>query len=101
LIAKLQIIFEYNKSVVQHSGCLLFFYISMKKEQLLKKLGKRICEIRKAKGMTQVDLANSIGKDQQSLQRLEAGKINPSFYYLFEVAKGLDIEIEELLKGLK
>jgi len=72
----------------------------MKKEKLLKKLGKRIREIRKAKGMTQADLANDIGKDQQSLQRLEAGKINPSIYYLYEVAKGLGIELEELLMGL-
>jgi putative transcriptional regulator len=70
----------------------------MKKEQLLNNLGKRIREIRKTKKITQVELANSIGKDQQSIQRLEAGNINPSFYYLFEVAKGLDVEIEELLK---
>jgi putative transcriptional regulator len=45
-------------------------------------------------------LANSIGKDQQSIQRLEAGKINPSFYYLFEISKGLEIELDELTKDL-
>lgn len=72
----------------------------MKKEQLLKKLGKRIQEIRKEKGITQVELANSIGKDQQSIQRLEAGGVNPSFYYLVEVAKGLDIKIEILVSAL-
>ncbi|MES2138488.1 MAG: helix-turn-helix transcriptional regulator [Bacteroidota bacterium] len=69
----------------------------MKKEQLLNKLGTRIREIRKEKGITQVELANSIGKDQQSVQRLEAGNINPSFYYLFEVAKGLDVPMKDLL----
>ena len=68
----------------------------MKKEQLLKKLGKRIRELRISKGMTQVDLASSVGKDQQSLQRLEAGKINPSFYYLYEITKGLNIEMSDL-----
>lgn len=72
----------------------------MKKEVLLKRLGKRIQEIRKEKGITQVELANSIGKDQQSIQRLEAGNINPSFYYLVEVAKGLEIEVEKLIKAL-
>ncbi|WP_317898929.1 helix-turn-helix domain-containing protein [Aurantibacillus circumpalustris] len=72
----------------------------MKKEALLKKLGKRIQEIRKEKGITQVELANSIGKDQQSIQRLEAGGVNPSFYYLMEVAKGLDTEVEQLIKIL-
>ncbi|MCW3071122.1 MAG: hypothetical protein JWO44_1012 [Bacteroidetes bacterium] len=70
----------------------------MKKEQLLKKLGARIREIRNEKGMTQAQLANEIGKDQQSVQRLEAGNVNPSYYYLFELSKGLKVEISELLQ---
>lgn len=70
----------------------------MKKRRLLIQLGYRIREIRRAKGITQVELANSIGKDQQSIQRLEAGNINPSYYYLWEVAQGLGVEIEELIK---
>lgn len=70
----------------------------MEKEVLLKKLGDRIREIRKEKGITQVQLAHSIGKDQQSVQRLEAGNINPSFYYLHEIAQGLNVSLEELTK---
>lgn len=69
----------------------------MKKEQLLKKLGDRIREIRIEKGMTQAELANSIGKDQQSIQRLEAGNVNPSIFYLFEIANGLGVETKNLL----
>jgi putative transcriptional regulator len=69
----------------------------IKKEQALKKLGKRIREVRKEKGVSQVELANSIGKDQQSIQRLESGNINPSYYFLLEVADGLNIELTELL----
>jgi transcriptional regulator with XRE-family HTH domain len=72
----------------------------MDKEVELKKLGIRIREIRKAKAMTQLDLAHSIGKDQQSLQRLETGNINPSFFYLKEIAAGLEVSLQELLKGL-
>lgn len=68
------------------------------KEVILKKLGERIREIRKEKGMSQVQLAHAIGKDQQSIQRLEAGNINPSFYYLCEIAEGLGIEIEILVR---
>ncbi len=64
---------------------------------MLKKLGNRIREIRTEKGMSQAELANSINKDQQSVQRLEAGKVNPSVYFLFEVAQGLQIELVELL----
>jgi putative transcriptional regulator len=66
----------------------------MQKEVLLKNLGDRIREIREGKGITQKQLAHAIGKDQQSIQRLEAGKINPSIFYLYEVAKGLDVRIE-------
>jgi putative transcriptional regulator len=70
----------------------------MEKEVLLKKLGERIRDIRKDKGITQVQLAHTIGKDQQSIQRLEAGNINPSYYYLYEIAEGLKVSLEDLTK---
>ncbi len=70
----------------------------MEKEVLLKNLGERIREIRKEKGITQVQLAHSIGKDQQSIQRLEAGNINPSYHYLYEIANGLGVNLDELMK---
>ena len=69
----------------------------MNKEVLLKDLGEKIRLIRKDKGITQVQLAHSIGKDQQSIQRLEAGNINPSYIYLQEIADGLKIPLLDLL----
>ena len=72
----------------------------MDKEVLLKKLGERIREIRKEKGITQVQLAHLIGKDQQSIQRLEAGNVNPSVYYLHEIARGLDVNLERICENL-
>lgn len=69
------------------------------KEVLLKRLGARIRETRKEKGMSQVELAHHIGKDQQSIQRLEAGNINPSYFYLYEIARGLSIELKELFEN--
>lgn len=73
----------------------------MEKEVLLKKLGSRIRELRNLKKMSQAELANTVGKDQQSIQRLEAGNINPSFYYLTEIASGLEIHIEEIVKAIE
>lgn len=70
----------------------------IKKETALKKLGQHIKKIRKNKGISQVELANSIGKDQQSVQRLEAGNVNPTYYYLCEICEGLDINIEDIVK---
>jgi putative transcriptional regulator len=70
--------------------------IAMANTLLLKKLGKHIKKLRMEKGLSQTELANIIDKDQQSIQRLEAGKINPSFLYLYEVSKGLDVPFKTL-----
>lgn len=70
----------------------------MLKKELLILLGNKVKKIRESKNLSQNDLAIKIGKDQQSIQRLETGKINPSFYYLHEISCGLEIKITELLE---
>ncbi|MCV9385284.1 helix-turn-helix domain-containing protein [Reichenbachiella ulvae] len=67
------------------------------KEEALLKLGSKIREIRESKGLSQTQLAYKIGKDQPSINRLEKGRINPSYVYLLEVSSGLEITIAELL----
>lgn len=69
----------------------------MKKEEFLKKLGKHVIKIRTQKGWSQSELARNCDKERQSIERLENGKINPSAYYLLQVANGLDITLNELL----
>jgi putative transcriptional regulator len=71
--------------------------MAISKEIFLKQLGEHIREVRLKKNITQFDLASSISKDRQSLQRVESGNINSSIYYLYELAEGLDISLEELL----
>jgi transcriptional regulator with XRE-family HTH domain len=71
--------------------------MDMDKDIELKKLGERVREIREAKNLTQFELATRINKDQQSIQRLEKGKINPSYIYLLEVCKGLEVEMKDIL----
>jgi transcriptional regulator with XRE-family HTH domain len=62
--------------------------------------GIRACgkKIREKKGISQTLLVNKIGKDQPSINRLEKGKINPSYIYLLEICEGLEINITELFK---
>ena len=72
----------------------------MKKEELLKKIGEQIRVIRIGKGLTQKQLAHLIGKDQQSIQRLEAGNSNPSYIYLCENANGLNVSLLDILNSL-
>lgn len=63
---------------------------------ILAELGNTIRTIRTNKGMNQTEFANSIGKDQPSVNRLENGKINPGYLYLRQIAKGLNVEVGEL-----
>ena len=69
----------------------------MNKEQLKKKIGQRIVELRKQKGWSQSDLARACNKDRQALEKLENGKVNPTIYTLLEIAKALDVSLAELL----
>lgn len=71
------------------------------KEIELRKLGNKIKEIRLSKNLTQFELAARIDKDQQSIQRLEKGKVNPSFIYLMEICNGLEIPMTEIFPNGK
>lgn len=60
-------------------------------------LGEHIKMIRESKGLSQTELAYKIGKDQPSLNRVEKGKLSPTYGYLLEIADGLDVHISELI----
>ena len=70
----------------------------MTRDQLKKKVGNRIIELRTKKGWSQSDLARECGKDRQAIEKLENGKVNPTIYSLFEISKALKVEIHQLLK---
>ncbi|WP_410479174.1 helix-turn-helix domain-containing protein [Pedobacter miscanthi] len=69
----------------------------MVKDERLIILGKHIRVIRLSKKLTQKQLAHSVNKDQQSINRLESGGVNPSYLYLVSIAEGLEIDIQTLL----
>lgn len=69
----------------------------MDKKEILKELGQTIRKRRKKLGITQNELALRINKDQQAINRLETGGINPTYYQLLEICVGLEIKINELL----
>ena len=69
----------------------------MTKEELKKKVGQRIVELRSRKGWTQSDLARACGKDRQALEKLENGKVNPTIYSLLEISKALGIPLSKLI----
>jgi putative transcriptional regulator len=69
----------------------------MTKDVFLKKLGKNIAKLREQAGLSQTELALRCDKDRQSLNRLEKGRINPSIYYLSEIAIELEVPVKKLL----
>ncbi len=68
----------------------------MEKVKFLYLLGKHIAKLRKEKGWTQDDLAYHCNKERQSIDRVENGKINPTAYYLSEIAAALEVPVSEL-----
>ncbi|WP_439558060.1 helix-turn-helix transcriptional regulator [Dyadobacter sp.] len=68
------------------------------KIELQKLIGKRIIQLRTAKGWSQSDLARACEKDRQSIERIENGKLSPSLYTLYEIALALDVRLEDVVK---
>ncbi|WP_445736029.1 helix-turn-helix domain-containing protein [Mariniflexile sp.] len=70
----------------------------MTKDQLSKKVGKRIVEIRSKNCLSQSDLARACGKDRQAIEKIENGKVNSTTYSLYMIAEALEVNLYELFK---
>ena len=75
--------------------------VSKTQKENLNKLGAKVKKVRTEKNLTLKELSYKIGKDPQSIHRLEVGGINPTYLYLLEVCKGLEISITDLLDNLE
>ncbi|MFA5137008.1 MAG: helix-turn-helix transcriptional regulator [Patescibacteria group bacterium] len=71
----------------------------MKGNHIYKRLGKRICEERTKRGMSQEDLAGISCLHRTHITRIEHGKINPSFSTLNKLARKFKIPVWQLIKG--
>ena len=56
----------------------------------------RLEEIRKAKGITQEELANALEVSRQTVGSLENGRYNPSIILTFKIARFFEVSIEEV-----
>ena len=72
----------------------------MNKIDLLKKIGQNVTRLREQAGLSQTELALRCDKDKQSLNRLEKGRINPSVFYLHQIALELNVTVKELVDVL-
>jgi len=62
----------------------------------LKKLGQRIRELRKARNLTQLDLAGKMENFAEQIGRIERGEQNVSVCTLKKISDALEIEMKEL-----
>ena len=68
----------------------------MKYKYIYGRLGKEILRIRKAKNISQDDLAVVCNMDRSYLAEIEEGKANPSLKVLCKIGDGLNIQISQL-----
>lgn len=63
--------------------------------------GKKLKQIRKAKGLTQEQLAELAGVHEKHISKLELGTYKPSYATLSKVLSALDLEIDKVGLNLK
>jgi len=71
----------------------------VKDKNLARSLGVLIAARRKTIGLTQSELAETVGIEQESMSRIETGMITPSLSRLFLLADALNCSLESLLRS--
>jgi len=63
----------------------------------MNEIGDKIKELRKNKGLSQEELAESAGVNLRTIQRIENNESEPRGYTLNQISKVLDIDVEQIL----
>lgn len=66
-------------------------------DQLAKRIGKRISELRRKRGLTSEKLSYENGISKGYLSDIENGKKLPSLKMLHTIAQALEVDIKDLL----
>lgn len=59
------------------------------------KIGNRVREIRKQKGLTQTQLAELVGKDRQYLYKIEKAVVTPNVVTISALAIAMEVELQD------
>lgn len=65
-------------------------------QQELRKLGRRLAELRRSAGLTQEELSLRVDVSMKYLQRVEAGRHNLSVGALVQIANALQVPLRRL-----
>jgi transcriptional regulator with XRE-family HTH domain len=61
------------------------------------KLARHIQKVRKAKGVTQEQLADYIGVTTSWVGQIETGRVTPSLKLLGKIARALNVKVKDLI----
>lgn len=70
----------------------------MTDKQFLKKLGKKISQLREEKEISVQNLAEKVDVSRMELYRIEKGEVNSSINVLRRISKELGVDVSELIK---
>lgn len=70
------------------------------KLKLQKQFGAHLVKLRESKGLTAAELGRLCYLERSSIARIETGRVNPSLFILKKLCLGMNIDLEELMKGL-
>ena len=70
--------------------------MKLKKNELVGKVGIKIREIRKTKGLTIEKLANDAEIESKQPRRIELGQINTSLYQIYNLTYTLDVPMKDI-----
>ncbi len=70
------------------------------RDERLKILAKNIKAERVRKGLSQIELAYSIGVSYNTISQIEQSRQTPSAFIVYDIANTLGISIEELYKNI-
>ena len=70
-------------------------------ENDLKQFGTEIKSVRKAKKITQLQLASLCDIDIRTIQRIEKGEFNPSLRVLIRIAYAFEMSLSNLIKQVE
>jgi len=70
-------------------------------QEFLKGVGTKIASVRKAKGMSQLDVCSKLNFEKTYLSAIENGRQNITLLTCKQIAEALDVDMRELVVGMK
>ena len=69
----------------------------MEKNEILKRIGLKIRELREEKNISQQDLGAACNFEKSSMSRIEAGRTNLTIGTLLKIGKALDVKLKDVV----